>query len=142
MAPITVILADIDSFKAYNDHYGHLGGDEILRRVAQALSGIVLRGGDLVARYGGEELVVVLADTGLQAGAEHAERMRAVVEALRIPHASSVAGPHLTISVGVAACAAGEPPVAEDLIARADQALYLAKSSGRNRVCVYAPSMT
>ena len=133
--PLALLMVDVDFFKLYNDHYGHQAGDDCLRRVAHFLRGAARRAGDLVARYGGEEFAVVAADTDLAAALSLAEAMRATVAAAAIPHAvTPVAGGTATVSIGVAVTVPkfGETP--ERLLLRADAALYLAKSQGRNRV--------
>mgnify|MGYP003618049392 FL=1 len=133
--PLALLMVDVDFFKPYNDHYGHQAGDDCLRRVAHFLRGAARRAGDLVARYGGEEFAVVAADTDLAAALSLAEAMRATVAAAAIPHAvTPVAGGMATVSIGVAVTVPkfGETP--ERLLLRADAALYLAKSQGRNRV--------
>ena len=133
--PLALLMVDVDFFKPYNDHYGHQAGDDCLRRVAHFLRGAARRSGDLVARYGGEEFAVVAADTDLAAALSLAEAMRATVAAAAIPHAvTPVAGGTATVSIGVAVTVPkfGETP--ERLLLRADAALYLAKSQGRNRV--------
>ncbi len=93
---------DIDHFKAYNDHYGHLAGDQCLTRVAQALAETVSRAEDLVARYGGEEFAVLLSGSGLAEALALAEKVRLAVGALAIPHACSSAGDWVSLSIGVA----------------------------------------
>jgi diguanylate cyclase (GGDEF)-like protein len=134
--PLSLVLADIDFFKAYNDTYGHEAGDEILKKVAGALAATVSRPADLVARYGGEEFVVVLPVTD-ESGAQYlAERLRSAVEALGIPHAKSAAGAHVTLSVGVATVVPARETSAASLVETADGALYTAKRGGRNRVIV------
>ena len=133
--PLALLMVDVDFFKPYNDHYGHQAGDDCLRRVAHFLRGAARRAGDLVARYGGEEFAVVAADTDLAAALSLAEATRATVAAAAIPHAvTPVAGGTATVSIGVAVTVPkfGETP--ERLLLRADAALYLAKSQGRNRV--------
>ena len=133
--PLALLMVDVAFFKPYNDHYGHQAGDDCLRRVAHFLRGAARRAGDLVARYGGEEFAVVAADTDLAAALSLAEAMRATVAAAAIPHAvTPVAGGTATVSIGVAVTVPkfGETP--ERLLLRADAALYLAKSQGRNRV--------
>lgn len=132
--PLALVMVDVDHFKAYNDAYGHQGGDECLRQVACALAGCLHRPGDLAARYGGEELAAILPGTGRDGALDVARRMRAAVEALALPHAKSATAPHVTISVGVAAGDTGMAPDAQALIAAADAALYRAKAQGRNRV--------
>jgi diguanylate cyclase (GGDEF)-like protein len=121
-----VALCDVDRFKPYNDRLGHLAGDDALRALARALLG-ELRAGDMAYRYGGEELLVVLADATEAAAVAAGERLRSAVAALGLPHPQ---GGHVTVSVGVAA----GPRDAADLLARADAALYAAKRSGRDRV--------
>ena len=131
--PVSLILIDLDHFKAYNDHYGHLAGDDCLRQVAKALERSTQRKTDLIARFGGEEFLFVLPGTDLEGAGRIAELLRASVEALAIPHEDSDAASRVTISLGVAAMI----PTAEDrpdqLLDRADQALYESKRLGRNR---------
>jgi diguanylate cyclase (GGDEF)-like protein len=132
--PVGLAMIDIDSFKRYNDHYGHQGGDECLRLVAQALQASV-RNTDLVARYGGEEFSIVLPDTDPGNAAEVAERARRAVADLCLPHAESDLG-IVTISVGVTSAVPGLASRPDHLIKIADEALYQAKKTGRNRVVV------
>jgi two-component system chemotaxis response regulator CheY len=126
-----VVLCDVDFFKAYNDRYGHLAGDEILRRVAEAISAS-LRGGDTAYRYGGEEFLIVLPEQSAESAAAIAERLRQAVEDLAITHEASEAASVVTVSAGVAALSATGDP--DDLLKEADDALYAAKKAGRNRV--------
>lgn len=133
-APVSVVIADIDDFKGFNDTFGHQAGDECLRRVGAALSSGVGRAGDLVARYGGEEFVVVLGHTDASGALVMAERLRARVEALAIPHPRSVNAGSVTVSVGVATVPASRQSTADDLVTLADSALVCAKREGRNRV--------
>ena len=135
--PISMILFDLDSFKAYNDNYGHLEGDECLRKVGAAAGGQLMRPTDFLARYGGEEFAVVLPGSDEEGAVTVAERLRAAVQELAIPHFFSLTGLDVaTISVGVATAR----PKADDgsqpgsLIGAADAALYEAKRQGRNRV--------
>ncbi|MEQ9329595.1 MAG: diguanylate cyclase [Rhodospirillales bacterium] len=132
---ISLILIDIDHFKAYNDHFGHLGGDECLRNVARTLEGATNRPGDLIARYGGEEFGCILPETGIDGARIVAEAFREEIAALRLPHPASPTAGHLTLSLGVAALEADEGTSADSLIKAADKALYTAKQTGRNRVC-------
>ncbi len=134
--PLTLMLADIDFFKAYNDRYGHQAGDEALKAVAAVLARSARRPLDLAARYGGEEFVVVLYDATREYAAELARHVMDGVRELRIPHAASAAGPVLTVSLGVAYVmpAVGRSP--DGFVQLADQALYRAKDMGRNRVHV------
>ena len=134
-SPLSLLMVDVDHFKLYNDHYGHLDGDQCLKAIASALASSVERGRDMLARFGGEEFVCLLPDTDLE-GAKHiAEKLRQAVEGLAIPHVESKTAATVTVSLGVATtaeCDALEPP---DLLKVADEQLYLAKQSGRNRVC-------
>lgn len=134
---LSLIMLDIDFFKAYNDNYGHGTGDECLIQVAKALSGIVKRPTDLLARYGGEEFAVILPDTNLEGALQVAESLHDEINRLNLTHEFSPIADHVTVSLGVANLAT-EPASAdlEDLLKRADSALYKAKETGRNRVCV------
>lgn len=126
----------IDVFKAYNDNYGHLAGDDCLRKVVETLHQSLKRPGDLVARYGGEEFIIVLPGTD-QAGAQIvAEYLRKKVEDLNISHEYSSVNDRVTISLGVATRAPEADMEKEKLIVHADEALYRAKQDGRNRVSV------
>lgn len=132
--PLALLMLDIDCFKSYNDHYGHLAGDDCLKQVAQTLQQELPRLTDTLARYGGEEFAVVLSATGLEGGHRVAERLRQAVEALQIPQACCEASAYVTISVGVAvahACSSSQP---QALVAEADKMLYEAKRRGRNQV--------
>lgn len=131
---ISLLVVDIDHFKAYNDTYGHLKGDECLKTVAKTLKDIVKRPGDLAARFGGEEFVVLLPETNLEGACYVAEKIKAAIENLGIPHINSKVAPHVTVSIGVASTMPREEISPEDLIQASDQALYKAKNSGRNRV--------
>jgi diguanylate cyclase (GGDEF)-like protein len=134
-SPLAVALFDVDYFKAYNDRYGHLGGDECLRKIAAVIKSSFPRATDLVARYGGEEFAAVLPETHVEGAKLAADKARAAVATAAIEHASSDVAGHVTISVGVTAFVPGHDTKPEDLIARADEALYRAKHTGRNR-CV------
>ncbi len=131
--PLSLILIDIDHFKPYNDNYGHQGGDDCLRKVARTLASAARRSGDLVARYGGEEFVVVMPGTDAQGAANIADSLRSKIEALNLPHEYSSTADHITISLGVSTMVPTADRKVEDLIEAADQALYEAKESGRNR---------
>lgn len=131
---ISILMLDIDHFKRFNDRYGHPAGDACLTQVAQALRKSLRRPGDLVARYGGEEFIVVLYKATPDHVAQAAERIRAAVEALDIPHEESPIHLRVTVSVGVASMRPDEKDAsAQALIHQADQALYQAKNRGRNR---------
>lgn len=134
-APLSLVLLDVDFFKKYNDHYGHVAGDECLRRVAAALRGGLARPTDLAARYGGEEFAVVLPATS-EAGARYvAERLRLAVMELGIAH---VANPHGVVTISAGACSfhgrPGEDDDPDAFVRQADALLYRAKAEGRNRV--------
>jgi len=132
---LSLIMLDVDYFKPYNDHYGHGAGDNCLRKVAGALAEAVVRPGDLAARYGGEEFVVLLPATGKDGAAQIAERIRAQVEALRIPHGYSAVAAWVTVSVGLASAVPRDCDGTAALLEKADNMLYRAKDAGRNRVC-------
>ncbi|HEY6548483.1 MAG TPA: diguanylate cyclase, partial [Vicinamibacteria bacterium] len=134
--PLSLVFCDIDFFKNFNDGYGHLAGDECLGQVARAVSALSNRPGDLAARYGGEEFVLVLPGTGEEGALKLAERLRARIEELDIPHAHSPLAPRLTISLGVASAIPQPGSEPAELLAVADRALYAAKEEGRNRVKV------
>lgn len=138
--PLSVCMVDVDHFKSYNDTLGHLAGDDCLRAVARALTQDTMRPGDVVSRYGGEEFVLVLAATGERGARVVAERARAAVEALRLPHPVSPLGV-VTVSLGVATCLPsreGGAPGMASLLRAADEALYAAKHAGRNRTAAAA----
>ena len=135
-APLSLIMCDIDYFKLYNDTYGHQTGDECLRQVAQVLHKSVKRSADLVARYGGEEFAVVLPNMDIQGAASVAEIIGQQVRGLEIVHAKSAVSKYVTLSLGVACCIPAPMLQPAALIAIADEALYLAKAAGRDRVSV------
>lgn len=134
--PLAILIVDIDHFKEYNDHYGHLAGDDCITKVAQALQATLSRPSDLLARYGGEEFIVMLPNTE-QDGAYHvAERLRQAVANLHVAHQESATASYVTISVGGAAICHTAGTELKDHIHAADLALYESKASGRNRVTV------
>jgi two-component system, cell cycle response regulator len=133
----SVALFDVDRFKAFNDTAGHLAGDEVLRTVATTLAA-ECRGGDVVYRYGGEEMLVVLPAQTPDAARAAAERLRAAVEARAVPHPGLEGGGVVTVSGGVASYEPGRGDDVASLLKRADAALYEAKEGGRNRVEVGA----
>ena len=132
--PLSLLMADIDFFKRYNDSHGHLAGDTCLQQVAQAIRDAANRASDVVARYGGEEFAVILPGSDAAAATEIGERIRARVAALALPDGGSAVAAFVTISVGVATARPREAAHEADLIGSADAALYRAKRSGRNRV--------
>jgi diguanylate cyclase (GGDEF)-like protein len=135
--PLSLILCDIDCFKLYNDFYGHQAGDDCLKRVAQAIAQIPERPGDLVARYGGEEIVVILPNTNAQGAVQIAEIVQLTIKQLQIPHAKSQIAQQLTISLGISCLIPSLDQRPETLIASADKALYMAKERGRNMNYLY-----
>ncbi len=136
---LSVVLLDVDFFKRYNDCYGHLAGDECLRRVASALKACVRRPSDLVARYGGEEFVCLLPDTDLLGAMTVAEELSQLLFVQQIPHADSSVAKVVTVSLGVCSKRAGinveSAHSAESLMREADAQLYLAKARGRHQAC-------
>jgi diguanylate cyclase (GGDEF)-like protein len=135
--PLSLILSDVDHFKAFNDCYGHQAGDDCLRRVATALSLSGRRPADLAARYGGEEFAMVLPGTVLEGAVDVAQAVSRVIDGLAIPHARSAVDQKVTLSQGIVSLTPEKETSAEDLIQHADQALYLAKQQGRNRYVVF-----
>jgi diguanylate cyclase (GGDEF)-like protein len=134
--PIALLMIDVDNFKLYNDAFGHLAGDDCLRAVAGAIRASVPRERDVVARFGGEELAVVMPETSGSGAAIVAERVRAAVERLELQQSPHAVHAVITVSVGVVACASAQGLAPDDVIAHADRALYLAKDGGRNRVAM------
>ncbi|BBL69839.1 GGDEF domain-containing protein [Methylogaea oryzae] len=134
--PLAVALADVDYFKAYNDHYGHVAGDDCLRRVAEILSHATRRPLDMAARYGGEEFVFLLPNTDRNGASSIGSTLCREVLAARIPHMASGAAPYITVSVGIVSLVPPRGAGAETFLMLADQALYRAKQGGRNQVCV------
>ena len=134
--PLSLLLADVDHFKLYNDLYGHQKGDECLRLVASVVGHKAARPADLSARYGGEEFAVVMPETDQKDAIKVAERLREGLALLGLKHGAPDAGPLVTLSIGVATQIPNEAVMVEGLVAQADQALYAAKHSGRDRVVV------
>lgn len=132
--PLSLLFADVDHFKLYNDLHGHQKGDECLRAVAAAIGENALRPADLSARYGGEEFAIIMPDTDHKGARKVAERLRDVLAGLRLTHGAPGIGPLVTLSIGVATQVPCEELCSEWLLRQADQALYAAKLSGRNRV--------
>jgi diguanylate cyclase (GGDEF)-like protein/PAS domain S-box-containing protein len=132
--PLSLVMLDIDYFKQYNDHYGHLQGDECLRQVARALLSASTRTRDFLGRFGGEEFVMILPDTDASSAMCVAERCRSLILDQGIAHAGSGVGSTLTISLGVATQVPHEGGSARELIERVDRRLYEAKQQGRNRI--------
>jgi diguanylate cyclase (GGDEF)-like protein len=134
--PLSLLMIDIDNFKAYNDTYGHDAGDDCIRQVALSIQSTLGRGADFVARYGGEELVCVLPDTEREGALIMADKVRQAIESLNIPHELANGERIVTVSTGVASCVASARMSPVELLKAADGALYKAKESGRN--CVRA----
>jgi diguanylate cyclase (GGDEF)-like protein len=131
---LSLILFDIDFFKAYNDSYGHQAGDDCLKQVSYAADALIRRPADLLARYGGEEFAVILPNTTSKGAALVAENIRQAVSSQQIPHSASCIAGHVTISVGVMTMMPLQQDALTELIEEADKALYQAKQNGRNRV--------
>lgn len=138
---LTVVMADIDDFKAYNDTYGHQKGDECLIAVASCIQGFFYRETDMVARYGGEEFIMLMMQDDVENIPPLLEHMRLGVEELRIAHENGATVNFVTISVGFATARPAKGMHYEDLIKQADDALYEAKREGKNRVCAAAPQV-
>jgi len=130
--PLSLLVIDIDYFKQYNDHYGHIQGDECLKRVAQALSAAATRARDFFARFGGEEFVLVLPETDAEAAKKVAERCRSLMFKEQIPHAKSEVSQMLTVSIGVGTITPSHKDEAIAFIEDVDKRLYQAKQQGRN----------
>ncbi|MDY6938794.1 MAG: diguanylate cyclase [Cyanobacteriota bacterium] len=131
--PLSLILADVDCFKRYNDIYGHQAGDECLKKVSQTIRTVVKRSPDLVARYGGEEVAIVLPNTDGESAFCIAQSVCKAISNLRLPHLGSTVSPYVTMSLGVASCIPKPDEDATKLVAKADIALYQAKDAGRDR---------
>ena len=133
---LSLFMIDIDYFKPYNDHYGHQQGDKTLKLVANALFAQMRRPSDICARYGGEEFIMLLADLSEEQAVNFAQRLCASIADLAIPHATSPTADHLTVSVGVQTWTPDQTSEILPLLNGADEALYRAKSLGRNQVVV------
>lgn len=130
--PIAMLMIDVDSFKAYNDHFGHQGGDACLIQVARTLRDGLRRDGDRVSRYGGEEFALLLSDADLTAACAVAERLRLAVEQLALPHPAAPSIGRVSVSIGIATMVPTDEQLCYILVAQADLALYTAKDAGRN----------
>lgn len=131
--PLTLVLCDIDHFKAYNDHSGHAAGDSCLRHVGTLMQGLARRPTDQAARYGGEEFALILPNTSRSGAATLVKAMRRVFTGAALPHPASPTARHVTLSGGYVTCVPDANTTAEALLLRADEALYLAKRNGRDR---------
>lgn len=132
--PVSLVLLDIDFFKEYNDHYGHIMGDECLKKVADILGTAAIRSRDFFARFGGEEFVLILPETEIDSATKVAERCRNLIINQQIPHDKSPLGQSLSISLGVSTIVPSYTDDPKDFINTVDRLLYKAKKSGRNCV--------
>jgi len=132
--PLSIIMLDIDYFKQYNDYYGHIQGDECLKRVANVLACVATRSRDFFARYGGEEFILVLPETDEAAAFKIAERCRNMIFKAQIPHEKSLVSQLLTISIGISTITPTRNDEAIKFIATVDKQLYVAKEKGRNSI--------
>jgi two-component system, chemotaxis family, response regulator WspR len=135
-AEMAILMIDVDDFKLYNDTYGHIAGDEVLKQLASAIVHCLNRPSDFAARFGGEEFAVVLPETSIGSAQMLAEKIRRAVEALRLTHAGSSTGSYVTVSIGAATTVPIVSVATTSLIEEADLALYRAKHEGKNRVAV------
>jgi diguanylate cyclase (GGDEF)-like protein/PAS domain S-box-containing protein len=131
---LSVIMLDIDHFKEYNDHYGHIAGDECLRQIGKVLADCISRSVDLAARYGGEEFACILPDTDVHAAVKIADKIRKTIRDLKIEHKKSPVCEYVTASLGVATVRYERDRSVEEIVAIADRLMYKAKLSGRNRI--------
>jgi len=132
--PLSLIMLDIDYFKQYNDYYGHIQGDQCLKRVANVLACVATRSRDFFARYGGEEFILVLPETDEVAAFKIAERCRNVIFKAQIPHEKSLVSQLLTLSIGISTITPTRNDEAIKFIATVDKQLYVAKEKGRNSI--------
>jgi diguanylate cyclase (GGDEF)-like protein len=135
-SPLSIVMCDVDYFKQYNDTYSHCGGDDCLQEVAKAIESAARRSADLTARYGGEEFVVLLPNTPLTGALAVAKSMQLRVKDLQIPHQKSMVSEYVTLSFGVASIIPSDASTPEELILKADRALYQAKQAGRNQIVI------
>ncbi|OEF96528.1 diguanylate cyclase [Desulfuribacillus alkaliarsenatis] len=131
---LSLLMVDIDYFKRYNDTYGHLEGDECLRKVAITLKQTLKRPLDMLARWGGEEFACLLPDTDAESAFKVAEQLRKAIVGLQLPHESSPISEYVTVSIGVATVLPNAEMHREDLFKQSDEALYKAKENGRNQI--------
>ncbi|MEO0853180.1 MAG: diguanylate cyclase, partial [Cyanobacteria bacterium J06648_11] len=139
--PLSLAICDIDYFKRYNDTYGHPAGDKCLQAIAGVLRTNIQRAGNLPARYGGEEFAIVMPNTSSEEAIRAAEKILQAIRALRISHEKSDVATHVTISIGLATTVPSGRDKPDDLISRADRALYEAKIQGRDRFMTEAESV-
>ncbi|MGA0611154.1 diguanylate cyclase [Caldimonas sp. KR1-144] len=134
--PLSLLMVDIDDFKAYNDNYGHLAGDEVLKRVAEVMRAHAKRPADLAARFGGEEFAMILPLTPAEGAQQQAQSLCEAIAALQLPHRGATTGPFVSVSIGCATTVPRRAELSSSLIDSADFALYDAKHRGKNRVSV------
>ena len=137
--PLSLLMVDIDNFKQCNDRYGHQQGDEVLKKVSSELTSVLKRPADIAARWGGEEFAVLLPNTGLSGAGHVAEQIRLRIENTEVPNITLAGGDsplNVTVSVGVATTVPSLEVTTMHLVEQADRALYTAKKTGRNRVCL------
>ena len=132
--PIALLIVDMDYFKEFNDSYGHMAGDACLVKIGEILKDSFRRSSDMVARYGGDEFVAILPETGKEEAMEMADMLRQKIEALHVPHAHSKASDYMTVTIGVTCLIPDKNLFYESLFRFADKALYEAKIDGRNQV--------
>jgi diguanylate cyclase (GGDEF)-like protein len=133
---MSLVIMDIDFFKSFNDHYGHLAGDDCLRKVAQKIAEVARRPPDLAARYGGDEFVLLLPETDDIGALNVATRVQEKMKFLNLSHMFSCVADHITLSIGVASIIPVDSLTPSELIKHADEMLYLAKQNGRNQIKV------
>ena len=138
---LSLLMIDVDHFKEYNDHYGHLQGDDCLKKIAQCLSATAARSTDLVARYGGEEFAIILPNTNQRGAIAIGQSIISAVQKLEITHEYSAVAEYVSISVGATTLQYGEEMSSEEMIRQADQALYNSKENGRNQATSYSKDM-
>jgi diguanylate cyclase (GGDEF)-like protein len=133
---LSLVICDIDYFKQYNDTYGHIAGDECLRQVASAIASAARRSSDLAARYGGEEFLLLLPNTPINGAIEVVSEIRSRIKSLQLPHQRSQVSQFVTLSLGIASMIPSEATIPQELLSKADRALYQAKTEGRDRYIV------
>ncbi|MGM0501014.1 MAG: diguanylate cyclase domain-containing protein [Bacillota bacterium] len=131
---LSLIMLDLDFFKEYNDCYGHLAGDDCLKKIANAIQQCVKRPKDLAARYGGEEFIIVLSETGAAGAQKVAQRIQTAINNLEIEHQDSKVAEHVTVSLGVTTIIPDHEVTKEEFVDKADQVMYQAKQAGRNQI--------
>ncbi len=137
--PLSLILCDVDCFKLYNDHYGHMAGDDCLVRVTEAIKSVISRPENLIARYGGEEFVIVLPNQTIESAIETAESIRKLVLSMELVHEASISSNYVTLSLGISSIIPNPLQSSDILLQNADKAMYLAKEKGRNCSFSLAP---